>query len=107
MREQEMKVQILELVNSCIEGNAHQNAISHLGSDDDLLVANTNHDNGFGEFSEEDSEEDDSEEDDSEEESEDDDGAEDDIEDDESEEGEPVDDEQVKETARRLGNTVI
>ncbi|KAG2177099.1 hypothetical protein INT43_007755 [Umbelopsis isabellina] len=94
--------------NQTMHGEYSSTAIPHLGSDDDLLVANTNHDNGFGEFSEEDSEEEDSEEEDSEEGREDEeDAAEDDIEDDESEEGEPVDDEQVKETARRLGNTVI
>lgn len=71
--------------------------------DDDLLVANTNHSIGFGEFSEEEEtgsseeEEDDSEEDDDKQ-KEDADEVESDID---------ADDEQIRETARRLGNTVI
>lgn len=74
-----------------------------IDGDDDLLVANTNHSVGFGEFSEEETdsseEEEDSEED--EEEEEDDEGSH------EEEEHADEDDEQVRETARRLGNTII
>lgn len=74
-----------------------------IDGDDDLLVANMNHSVGFGEFSEEETdsseEEEDSEED--EEEEEDDEGSH------EEEEHTDEDDEQVRETARRLGNTIV
>ncbi|KAJ2957931.1 hypothetical protein NQZ79_g6383 [Umbelopsis isabellina] len=106
----EDSAQVVQVQNEYLEQIAqeHKDARAETeGSDDDLLVANTNHDNGFGGFSEEDTEEDDSEEDSEEESENEEDEEEDDIEDDESEEDEPVDDEQVKETARRLGNTVI
>ncbi|CAM0135432.1 ribosome biogenesis protein tsr3 [Umbelopsis sp. WA50703] len=112
----EDSAQVVQVQNEYLEQIANEHKDARAGnddSDDDLLVANTNHDNGYGQFSEDDSDEDDSDEDDSDEDDsegeneENNETEEDDDEDDESEEGEPEDDEQVKETARRLGNTVI
>ncbi|CAO3678936.1 unnamed protein product [Umbelopsis vinacea] len=98
--------EVVKVQNEWLEQIANEHKLAREvdeDGDDDLLVANMNHSVGFGEFSEEETdsseEEEDSEED--EEEEEDDEGSH------EEEEHTDEDDEQVRETARRLGNTIV
>ncbi|GAB5587117.1 ribosome bioproteinsis protein tsr3 [Umbelopsis nana] len=102
----EDSTEVVKVQNEWLEQIANEHKVARQvddDEDDDLLVANTNHSIGFGEFSEEEEtgsseeEEDDSEEDDDKQ-KEDADEVESDID---------ADDEQIRETARRLGNTVI